>query len=139
MATSLSDLVGNLTEGIHKTKCKNCDCFLEYEIAKDNSIKYESLSCNKNYSGKIDEELKKNSRTNLSFLMISKNWENFNERSLPKKEHYSNVNMKDMKDADDMHAKRAGKDFERKNLGEYHYLYLKSGKLILVDVFENSR
>ena len=71
--------------------------------------------------------------------MISKNSENFNERSLPKKEHYSNVNMKDMKDADDMHAKRAGKDFERKNLGEYHYLYLKSGKLILVDVFENSR
>ena len=30
MATSLSNLVDNLTEGIHKIKCKDCDCFLEY-------------------------------------------------------------------------------------------------------------
>ena len=27
-------LADNLTEGIHKTKCKDCDCFLEYEIVK---------------------------------------------------------------------------------------------------------
>ena len=30
MTTSLSNLVDNLTEGIHKIKCKDCDCFLEY-------------------------------------------------------------------------------------------------------------
>ena len=59
MATSLSKLVDNLTEGIHKTKCKNCDCLLEYGSVKDNSIKYKSLSCDKDYSNKIDEELKK--------------------------------------------------------------------------------
>ena len=35
MATSLSNLVHNLTEGIHKMKCKDCDCFLEYESVKD--------------------------------------------------------------------------------------------------------
>ena len=29
MAISLSNLVSNLTEGIHKTKFKDCDCFLE--------------------------------------------------------------------------------------------------------------
>ena len=29
MTTSLSNLVGNLAEGIHKIKCKNCDCFFE--------------------------------------------------------------------------------------------------------------
>ena len=50
MASSLSDLVDNLTEGIHKTKCKDCDCFLEYEsvidTVKDNLIKYKCLSCN---------------------------------------------------------------------------------------------
>ena len=38
MATSLSNLVDNLTEGVHKNKCRDCDCFLEYEIAKDNLI-----------------------------------------------------------------------------------------------------
>ena len=27
MATSLSNLADNLTEGIHKIKCRHCDCF----------------------------------------------------------------------------------------------------------------
>ena len=49
MATSLSKFVDNLTKGIHKIKCKDCDCFLEYESVKENSIKYICLSCNKNY------------------------------------------------------------------------------------------
>ena len=57
LASSLSNLVDNLTEGIHKNKCKDCDCFLEYESVKDNLIKYKCLSCNKDYSNKIDEEL----------------------------------------------------------------------------------
>ena len=39
MATSLSNLVEDLTEGIHKIKCKDCDCFLEYESGKENLIK----------------------------------------------------------------------------------------------------
>ena len=38
MASSLLNLVDNLTERIHKIKCKDCDCFLEYESANDNSI-----------------------------------------------------------------------------------------------------
>ena len=53
MANSLSNLVDNLTEGIHKSNCKYCDCFLEYESVKDNLIKYKWLSCNKGYSNKI--------------------------------------------------------------------------------------
>ena len=55
-ATSLLNLVDNLTEGIHKIKCKDYDCFLEYESAKYNLIKYKCLSCNKNYSYKTDEK-----------------------------------------------------------------------------------
>ena len=47
----------NLTEGIHKMKCKGCDFFLEYESVKENWMKYNCLSCNKNYSYKIDEKL----------------------------------------------------------------------------------
>ena len=31
LATSLSNLDGNLTDGIHKIRCKDCDCFLKYE------------------------------------------------------------------------------------------------------------
>ena len=43
--------------------------------------------------------------------------------------------MEDITDADYMHVKRVCKDFEIKNLGEYHNLYLKSDTLVLVDVF----
>ena len=38
-----------------------------------------------------------------------------------------------------MHAKRVYKDFEVKNVGEYHDLYLKSNTLLLADVFEEFR
>ena len=55
MASSLSNLVDILAEGIHKIKCKICDWFLEYESVKDNFIKYKCLSCNKYYSNKLDE------------------------------------------------------------------------------------
>ena len=36
-----------------------------------------------------------------------------------------------------MHAKRVCKDFQIKNLGEYHDLYVQSDTLGLTDVFEN--
>ena len=39
ITTLLSNLVDNLTEVIHKLKCRNFDCFLKYESAKDNLMK----------------------------------------------------------------------------------------------------
>ena len=131
MASSLSNLVDNLTEGIHKIKCKDCYCFLEYESVKDNLIKYKCLSCNKYYSDKIDEELKKrfnrfkfsDNDINKCILLLRKGvypceyideWETFNETTLPEKdEFYSNLNMEDIIDAGYMHAKRVCKDFEK--------------------------
>ena len=38
-----------------------------------------------------------------------------------------------------MHANRVCKDFEIKNLGEHHDLYVQSDTLLLADVFENFR
>ena len=49
MATSLSNLIDNLIEGILKRERKDCDFSLEYESLKDNMMKYKSLSCNKDY------------------------------------------------------------------------------------------
>ena len=46
MASSLPNLVDNLAEGIKKIKCKDCECFLEYESVKDNLIKYIFLAIN---------------------------------------------------------------------------------------------
>ena len=134
MASSLSNLADNLTEGILKVNCKDCDCFLEYENVKDDLIEYKSLSCNKDYRSRLDEKLKKkfnktfnfsNNDINKSLLLLRKgiysyeymdDWEKFNETTLPEKEEfYSNMNMEEMTDADYIHGKRAYKDFEIKN------------------------
>ena len=64
----------------------------------------------------------------------------FNETLSPRKEDfYSNLNMENIKDSNHNHAKRVCKDFQIKNLGEYHDLYLQSDTLLLADVFENFR
>ena len=64
-------------------------------------------------------------------------WEKYNETSLPEKDDfYSHLNMEDITDADYARAKRVCKDFEIKNLREYHDLYVQSDTLLLVDVFE---
>ena len=47
--------------------------------------------------------------------------------------------MEDITDANYGQAKRVCKDFEIKNWGEYHDLYVQSNTLLLADVFENFR
>ena len=59
MASSLSNLVDSVAEGIHIIKCKDCECFLEYESVRDKLIKYKCLSCNRDYLNKLNEILKK--------------------------------------------------------------------------------
>ena len=47
--------------------------------------------------------------------------------------------MEDITDASCMQAKRVCKNFEIKNLGEYHNLYVLGNTLLLANVFENFR
>ena len=47
--------------------------------------------------------------------------------------------MGNVTDEDYMQAKWVCNDFEMKYLGEYHGLYLESGRLLLADVFKNFR
>ena len=69
MASSLSNLVNNLSEGIHRITCKfrhhdkkcktcgikykYCHCFLEYLNFKDDLIEYKYFCCNKKLSTKV--------------------------------------------------------------------------------------
>ena len=141
MVSSVSNLVDNLAEGIHKIKFKDCDCFLQYESVKGNLIKYKCLSCNKDYSNKLDEKFKKRFKNTIKFfdndinkfiLFLRKgvypyeymdDLEKFNKTTLPEIEKsYSNLIYSNL---------RVSKDFEIKSLGEYHDLYLKSDTLLL--------
>ena len=66
------------------------------------------------------------------------NWEKLNKTSLHDKEDfYCNLNMDDITDADYIHTKRVGKDFQIKHLVEYHDLHVQSDTLLLADVFKN--
>ena len=65
-------------------------------------------------------------RKGISPYEYMDNRQKFNETSLPEnKGFYSNLNLEDIADADYMHVKRICKDFEIKNSGEHHDLYLK--------------
>ena len=58
--------------------------------------------------------------------------------SLPeKKDFYSHLNMEYITDVGHAHAKGVCKDFEIKNVGWYHNLYVQSDTLLWTDVFEN--
>ena len=76
MASSLSNHIDNIAEGIHKIeckhgrdnkkcekcgiKCKTCECCFEYKNVKDDSMLYKCLCCNKNYKKiwwKLKEEI----------------------------------------------------------------------------------
>ena len=63
-------------------------------------------------------------------------WENSMKHCyLKKKEFYSHLNMEDITDVDYAHTKRTCKDFEIKNVAEYHDLYVQSNTLLLADIF----
>ena len=49
------------------------------------------------------------------------------------------MNGKSLMKIDYMYGKKVCKDFQTKNLGEYHDLYHKSDTLLVADVFENFR
>ena len=59
------------------------------------------------------------------------------EKSSEKEDFYSHLYMENVIDADYAHAKRVCKDFEIKNLGDYHGLYVQSYTLLSPDLFEN--
>ena len=69
MQSSLSNLVDNLTEGIHKIKCNDYNCFLEYQSVNDNLIKCKCLSCKKIIQITLMKNRKIDSRVNSSFLI----------------------------------------------------------------------
>ena len=67
-------------------------------------------------------------------------WERFNEKlSSGKEAFYSSLNMEDITDVDYRHSNRVFKNFNIKNLRDYHGSYVKSDTLVLADVFESFR
>ena len=158
MASSLSKLVDNLSEGIHNNKCSDCGSNLDYINIKNEKLILECYNCKQRYKRKFNKEIIKkfastcsfcNSNLNKFMLLLRKcvylceymdNWERFNETSLPSKESfYSNLNIEDIDEIDYRHGNNVFNKFKLNNLGDYHDLYVQSDTLLLADVFENFR
>ena len=158
MSTSLSNLVIKLSEGVDNEKCRNCKSCVDYMTTRDEQLISRYFRCKKNYEKYFNKELIQtfantyefcNGDLNIFIFLLRKgvypyehmdSWERFNETSLPDKESfYSNLNMGDITDVEHRHAKRIFKNLSKKNLGNYHDLYVQSDTLLLADVFEKSR
>ena len=67
-------------------------------------------------------------------------WDRFNEGRLPSKDKfYSKLNMSGVNDKKYEHACKVWKEFNIKNMGEYHNLYLRMDVILLANVFESFR
>ena len=67
-------------------------------------------------------------------------FEKFKKQSLPKKtSFFSRLKQEKISEEDFLHAQKVWKEFELKNMGDYHDLYLKTDVLLLSDVMENFR
>ena len=125
MSNSLSNLVDNLSEGLHFDKCTDCKSCLDYMSVKDDQLIFSCFECKKNIKKDFNKELIKryvniyefcNKDINKFILLLRKgvypyeymdSWERFNETSFPDKESfYSSLNMEDITDVDHMDAKR---------------------------------
>ena len=157
MASSLSKLVDNLSEGIHNNKCSDYGSNLDYiKITagpssverKNEKLILECYNCKQHYK-KINKELIKrfastysfcNNNLNKFILLLRKgvypdeymdNCERLNETSLPSKESfYSNLNMETIEDIDYRHGNNVFNKFKLNNLGDYHDLYVQSDALL---------
>ena len=115
MATSLSKLVENLTEGIHNDKCIKCKSNLCYMKVTDKKLIFRCCDCKKNYEKEINKELVErfsntyefcDQNLNKSVMLLRKGaypyeymdgWDKFNEKIIPSKESfYSNLTLENI-------------------------------------------
>ena len=134
MSMSLSKLVDNLIEGLHKNRCVDCESCLDYIKTKNEKLIFKCFNCETYYEKDFNKELIKrfantyeffNGNLNKFILLLRKgvypyeymdNWERCDEISLPNKEpFYSSLNMENIDDIDYRHGNNVFKRFKLKN------------------------
>ena len=57
MSSSLSNLIDNLSEGLHNDRCMDCKSCLHYMTTKDKQLIFRCFECKKNYEKDFNKEL----------------------------------------------------------------------------------
>ena len=151
-------LVNNLSE-IYSKKCRDeiCKSECEFKGSRNNNLFYRCSECKKKQLKPINGLIKKFPNThkfcyndiNKFILLFEKgacpyeymeSWERFDETTISNKKAFDGkLNLENITLEDYVHAQKVFKEFEMKNLGQYHDLYVQSDTLLLTDVFENFR
>ena len=69
MSTSLSNLVSNLSEGLHNNRCIDCKSCLDYVTTKDEQLIFRGFRCKKNYEKNFNKELVQRFANYMNFAM----------------------------------------------------------------------
>ena len=113
MSSSLDSLVNNLAKGGH-----------EFWGFEKRSLKQKELQIRK---GVYPYE-------------YMDSWDRFEEKRLPSiDEFYSKLNMSGISEKDYQHSCKVWNEFDLKNMGDYHDLYLETDVILLANVFESFR
>ena len=67
MSSSLSEIVDNLSEGIHNNKCSDCESNLDYIKIKNEKLLLKCFNCNTYYKKKFNKDLIKKFKNTYSF------------------------------------------------------------------------
>ena len=57
MSRSLSNLLNNLSEGLHNDRCIDCKSCLDYMAIKDEQLIFRCFRCKKNFEKKFNKDL----------------------------------------------------------------------------------
>ena len=132
MSTSLSNLVDNLSEGVHNGKCAKCNSSLKYiSLSRNGRLLFECFHCKKRYSKKFNKKLTKKFKNTWKFcngdidmLLLRKgintyeymdDWNRFNEEKLPNKsDFYCSLNMEEISKIYYRHAEKVFNKFNIK-------------------------
>ena len=157
MQSSLCSLVDNLAgTNTDDVVCVKCKKEMELDNIDINYIAhFKCESCHYKKSKQLDKEVLKSKFQNVYKycgedehfrLMLRKgiypyeymdSWDRFEQIELPSKElFYSKLNLSEISELDYKHAEKVWKEFECRDLGDYHDLYLNSDVLLLADIFE---
>ena len=158
MASSLDKLASNLC-GTSEIQCDKCKGSMELiNISGDYIASLGCERCKTKKTNVLDEVVLKKDFNHTSrfwvcdqkfHLMIRKgvypyeymdDWKKFEETSLPPKDAFCRrLSMRGISDQDYEHAQQVWNIMEKKTLGCFHDIYLKTDVLLLADVFEAFR
>ena len=139
---------------MHGEKKIRSEC--EFIGFKNNRLNYRCKECNGASTKSINDLIEKFPNTcqfcnvdlNKFVLLLRKSvypyecmdsWEKFDETSLSPKDFYSELTLEDISDKDHNHIQKVWDEFEIRNRGEYHDLYVQTDTLLLADVFGKFR